>query len=89
MRFRCAYLPLSSFLSLLGFLFEQLLQDVGVQLQLVLPLSGQPLGLQPDAPVQLTAGGMLVPQLLLLLQLLLQPPLALLLQLRDTTRRSR
>lgn len=88
MRCRCAYLPLSSFLFLIGFLFEQLLEEVHVQLQLVLLLSGQTLRLQLDATIQLPVGGLLVPEplaLLLQLQLLL---LALLLQLHDTTQTS-
>jgi len=43
----CVYLPLSGLLPVICLLFEQLLQDAHVQLQLLLLLSGQSLHLQP------------------------------------------
>ena len=86
MSLRCAYLPVSGVLSLVRLLLEQLLQDVHVQLQLVPLLSGQTLRLQPETLIQLPASALLLPELLLLLALLLQPPHVLLLQLETRQR---
>lgn len=66
------YLPLSSFLFLVGGLREHLLQDAHVQLQLLLLLSGQTLHLEAKAAIQLLLPGPLILQLLLLLPPLLQ-----------------
>lgn len=67
------YLPLSSFLFLVGVLREHLLQDAHVRLQLLLLLSGQTLHLEAKAAIQLLLPGPLILQFLLLLPLLLQP----------------
>lgn len=80
----CVYLPLSSFLSLVCLLLQQLLQDAHVQLQLLLLLSGQTLHLEPQTLIQLPTPGLLVLKLLPLLPLLLQLLHLLLLQLQHT-----
>lgn len=66
------YLPLSSFLLLVGVLREHLLQDAHVRLQLLLLLSGQTLHLEAKAAIQFLLPGPLILQFLLLLPLLLQ-----------------